>query len=154
MRKITVQAPNKTFEVNIEEKFEIEHMGPVEIRSALGRVSGEFAYWSALNNRLKTWHNKIKSDFESWYASKYVGVKAEKPKATQNDIRFMVMDKWRKEWTGWQVEMRRTGQAVEDCKVIVNAYEMQSKALRSAAFMVKAEWDELVREAGGDLERV
>jgi hypothetical protein len=129
----------------------LEAMTPLEIRTALDRVTPKFAFWSSKLADLSKVIRETETAYEMWFAEKYAAASGRWTEAKSRYIaegtkRNEVILNNVKEYKKWQSDLSELSFVKDKMSLLVKSFEMQSRMLQTIASLMKTEMGMLGKE--------
>jgi hypothetical protein len=144
----------------IQGVLELKNLTPPEVKEALNKASGKFAYWSALLADISDDIFQHNLKYDLWYAKKYLLIDEEltpasaKDKKTETYIKNYFMKKYETEYEKIMKKKGVLALAHAKCTAIVKAFDMQSRTLQSINSMNKSELDKIIHNASSSMDDI
>ena len=138
---VSFQWGDRVYKEAIEGNLELSELTPDEVKNALNRAVGKYAFYASLRADAKKMQAKIETDAKAWEAQKYAYI-AEMPdfkKATGKAIENQIIVQFLKEWRDWEGRKASIQQITDKLLVLVNSFELMTKTLQSVLAMMRIE---------------
>ncbi len=138
---ITFKFGDRTYNEVIEGNLELSELTPDQVKEALNRAVGKFAFYASLRADAKRIEAKITTDFKVWEADRFNQVKSEPDykKETGKVIDNRVIIEYQNEYLEHQRKIRDIAMITDKLYVLVQSFEMMTKTLQSVLAMLRAE---------------
>jgi len=137
--KIELNWQGEVYAETIEGNLELSEVTPQDVRAALGRAVGRYAFYGALQADAIKLQGKVQADYDRWYFEKYQIVSEAAPKATETAKKGQIILDYDKEYQEWQVKIRNIENVIGKADILRSAFKLQVNALTAVAYSLKAE---------------
>ena len=140
-RVITFKMGDRVIKEVIENNIELSELTPDEVKNALNRAVGKYAYYASLRADAKKMMAKIEIEATSWSAEKYnfISQQPDYKKATGKAIETQIVVQFQPEWKQWEARKAAIQLVVDKLLVLVNAFDLMIKTLQSVLAMMRTE---------------
>jgi len=142
-RVVEVDIDGHVYQEKIDGRLTLSELTPAEVKDALNRVSGQYAFYANLRADVKEMLSEATTEFEAWKLKRYNKVDREEPKKTETWKNAQIIIKFPKGYEEHQTKLRKLEKISNKLLVLINAYEMQSRTLQSVLSYQRVEMEQL-----------
>lgn len=128
-----------THKLNVDDSFRMREFTPDDLKTRLGEVSADIAYWSAIQISVKREFEEVKDNYDQWYQTAYLTVSRNNPKSTENWKKAYIATEYSVDYLKWQGIIREYEEVRSKLGVITTAYNNQLWALRELGKIIISE---------------
>jgi hypothetical protein len=141
----------QSFKEIVPDTLKLRELTPKEISERLNLIPGKFASWKALASDVEFELFRLETDYEVWYADKYIQTKkrleAEKP--TETMVKNRIVLDFSDEYLSKQNSICALKSTLTKVEGLYRSYDIMSRTLVALASMTRAEIGSLMPEAQG-----
>lgn len=138
---ITFKWGDRVFQEAIEGNIELSELTPDEVKNALNRAVGKYAYYASLRADAKHMQCRIETEAAAWSAQKFSYIKNQPDykKETGKVIEVQIIVQFEPEWKAWEARKASIGLITDKLYVLVQSFELMTKTLQSVLSTLREE---------------
>lgn len=140
-RFISFKIGDKVYNECIDGDIELSELTPDEMKNALNRAVGKYAYYGSIRADAKRLQAKIDSEYEAWKAVTIneISKRADMAKSTGKALEIQMMVENEDAFKRWEKQKRDINMITDKLYVLINSFELMTKTLQSCLAMSRAE---------------
>lgn len=150
---ISFKYGDQAYEESTSGHLDLIALTPLELKEALNRAPGKYAYWSSILADISKDLNDLEAKYKLWYAEVYLRVRsANDNKGTESFFEQTIYSQYAAKMQEYLRRKNDLVHARDKCKAIVAGYEIQSRTLQTIAGIYKQELGMINPRGAGNLE--
>jgi len=137
----------KIYQELIEGNIELSELTPKEVKKAINRAVGKYAFYASLRADAKAVESRITADFELWKAERYSVIESDsdfmKKKPTETTKKYRMLLDNQESYKAYQNKLIRISKTIAKLYVLVDTFDMMGRVLQSVLAMQRTEMDSI-----------
>lgn len=140
-RFISFKIGDKVYNECIDGQLELSELSPDEMKNALNRAVGKYAYYGSIRADAKRLQAKITSEYEAWKAITIneISKRPDMAKSTGKALEIQMMVENEEEYKIWEKKSRDINMITDKLYVLINSFELMTKTIQSCMAMSRVE---------------
>lgn len=140
-RIISFKIGEKIYKECIDGDIQLSELTPDQMKNALNKAVGSFAFYGSLRADAKRLQSKVNSEYEAWKAIvlNKIASRPENAKATGKALDVIMIVEYGDQYKIWERKIRDINMIVDKLYVLIQSFEMMTRTLQSCMAMTRTE---------------